>query len=259
MEITIAMPVYQRDLLAVNAIKSLCDITLVPKGIDVTFVVAVNELKQTTVDLIKEYSESVTQLNLIIHQFDKNQGKAVAVNFVADTWPGDFIVTVDGDMVCIDPEWLKKMVRTYFAYNKNPMKNPRKNMKPMYLGSLCANQLGLCGHNVKENDGYGFGYDVNGDTIITSIANGGIAGGVLMSDYQTWSDIGGYSGHRLVAADDGDYHLACWEREKIVAYMKDVYFYHPHELPSEYREWKNSFREVKNQYIPHSTTLKEID
>lgn len=235
-KVLIAMPIYKRELLALNSIRSLIDTTEPDERINLKIAFGVNEMNAELERYLTDLQENPGKFQLAIHNFHTNLGKARAVNKIAslENYDFDYIVSIDSDMVCIDPKWLSKMVTVYLNYNKKPEIVSSKG--PVRLGSLCTNQLGynvhMCTNPIRVK--------VGPYTIISSAGNYGVAGGVLMSDVQTWKQLKGYRATKVYGTDDGHYNGDCATNNKLAGYLNEVSFYHPYEFNDIYRQWKNS-------------------
>ena len=165
----------------------------------------------------------------------------------------DYIISIDSDMICVDPDWLKKMVFVYYKYNQNPSKN-RSDGSSRLLGSLCANQIGLNCHAISPKDPRRVELHVEDKfTLISHLAGDGVAGGVLMSDVNTWKRVKGYNGSKLYATDDGHYNRDCHINNRVVAYLKEVSFYHPFEFKDDYRLWKDKIVQEESKFVAYKT------
>lgn len=249
--ILLAMPIYKRELLALNSIRSIVDLTVIDKTFDVTLALGVNEMNEELDSFLENFK--TTKMKIDVNKFDSNLGKGIAVNKLASKYEFDFIISIDSDMICIDAEWLKKMVFVYFKYNEEPAIN-RSNKQPRPLGSLCSNQMGYCCHMIDKKDPKRININIEDKfNIISHVSGDGVAGGVLMSDAKTWKLIGGYHGGKLYATDDGHYNRDCHQKNKLVGYVEEVYFYHPHEFNDSYRQWKNKIVADKETFVPYKT------
>lgn len=249
-KILLAMPIYKRELLALNSIRSIVELTQVDKTFDVTLALGINEMDSMLDAFLNEYKP--TGIKVSVHKFEKNLGKGIAVNKLASLHEFDFIISIDSDMICIDPEWLKKMIYVYYRYNENPARN--RDRTPRMMGSLCANQIGLNCHAIEEKDQNRININIeNRFNIVSHVSGGGVAGGVLMSDAKTWKMIGGYHGGKLYATDDGHYNGDCHRRNKLVGYIKEVNFYHPYEFKDDYRIWKDKVVQEDVKFVAYKT------
>jgi hypothetical protein len=80
-----------------------------------------------------------------------------------------------------------------------------------------------------------------------------VAGGVLMSDVNTWKRVKGYNGSKLYATDDGHYNRDCHINNQVVAYLKEVSFYHPFEFKDDYRLWKDKIVQEESKFVAYKT------
>src|SRR5574343_95573 len=217
-KILLAMPIYNRELLALNSIRSIVEMTNIDKSFEVTLALGINCMDE-----------------------------------MLDTFIIEYIISIDSDMICVDPEWLKKMVFVYYKYNQNPSKN-RSDGSSRLLGSLCANQIGLNCHAISPKDPRRVELHVEDKfTLISHLAGDGVAGGVLMSDINTWKRVKGYNGSKLYATDDGHYNRDCHINNQVVAYLKEVSFYHPFEFKDDYRLWKDKIVQEESKFIAYKT------
>lgn len=237
------MPVYKRELLALNSIKSVIDNTPNVPGIEHAIIIGINEANDELRTILKS-------LPVIVQDFGDNLGKGIAINRIASKYDFDYLVTIDSDMICLDKNWLGDMISTYEIFNKTASIN---------MGSLCSNQIGNTCHLVIPN--------INGcrkinidpqRTLITMNNDGGIAGGCLMTNAKTWKGIGGYRATKLYGTDDGFYHAECQRRKLMVGYLEEVKFFHPYEFDDSYRKWKDEIALGSEQFIAHDVEKNPI-
>lgn len=256
--VLIIIPIYNREGQALNCIRSLVDTTIVSNAVNITIALAANEMNQLLRDYLTSYIPTA-RYKIDVHDMGSNVGKGIAVNNVASKYAFDYLVSMDSDMICLDPNWLMKMIKAYMLYNEKPYRNSQKNNEPRYLGSLCTNQIGMSAHLVKLGDpGTLTNHPSPELSIVTPMNGAGIAGGVLMTDSSTWKLIGGYNGSRLFAADDGHYHGDCYSKNRLVGFLHEVSFYHPHELNDQYRIWKNEMVTSPYVFNAHKTEVLEL-
>lgn len=231
------MPVYKRELLVLNSLRSLLDVTEPDNRISMRIALGINEMNDELREFITHEQENASKFPIKVYDFGDNLGKARAVNKIAalEKYQFDFIVSMDSDMICIDPHWLSKMVTVYINYNNKP--EIISSRGPVRLGSLCVNQSGYNVHMCHENP---LKVKLGKYTIISSPGNYGIAGGVLMSDVGTWRELKGYKATKVYGTDDGHYSGACAATNRLAGYLNEVSFYHPYEFNDTYRQWKNS-------------------
>ena len=251
LRVLIAIPIYYREEAGINCILSLLKTTIIPPNVTVTVVMGINlasdEFKERVNGLDKTYAGGSMQFSVI--DYGKNIGKPAVVNDIASKFPFDYLMSLDGDMICVDQKWLAGMLGMYTAYNADPIRshiNGKHFGVPM--GSLCINQLGNNVHFLFENSPGAITKKIGPLTLITRMGSGRIAGGGLMTDYRTWTTIGGYSTKVVYGGDDGYYHGECTKRRLLSAYVKEIGFYHPYEMNKEYQAWKiraiNSFCDI---------------
>lgn len=251
-KILLAMPIYNRELLALNSIRSIVEMTNIDKSFEVTLALGINNMDEMLDTFIIEYKEK-SRIKIDVHKFGKNLGKGIAVNKLSSMYQFDYIISIDSDMICVDPDWLKKMVFVYYKYNQNPSKN-RSDGSSRLLGSLCANQIGLNCHAISPKDPRRVELHVEDKfTLISHLAGDGVAGGVLMSDVNTWKRVKGYNGSKLYATDDGHYNRDCHINNRVVAYLKEVSFYHPFEFKDDYRLWKDKIVQEESKFVAYKT------
>lgn len=253
-KVLIAMPIYKREDYVLNCITSLVETTVIDERVQLTIALAVNAMNETLSNYLTEYVKT-SKFKIDIHLMDGNVGKGIAVNNVASKYKFDYLISMDSDMICIDRDWLMKMLSVYIQYDKNPAKN--RDGSGRLLGSLCTNQIGNTCHVLNLNDPSTIKLNPTSNlTIITSIQGGGIAGGILMSSSKVWNDIKGYEASKLYATDDGHYHADCAKRNLLVGYVYEVKFYHPYEFAAdEYCKWKQNKFHSDSTYKPYQTTV----
>lgn len=228
-KVLIAMPIYKRELLALNSIRSIAEKTSID-NIDVIFALGINEMNSELESYLTKYIDN-SHLHIVIEKFSTNLGKGGAINKLASLYDFDYIISIDSDMICIDSNWLKNMIYIYETYNKTNKINK--------IGSLCTNQTGANCHAISYKDPNMIRTKINNFNIISHTSGSGVAGGVLMTDKDTWNSIGGYKAHRLYASDDGHYHGDCHKLNKLAGYIDEIYFFHPYEFNDDYRVWKD--------------------
>jgi len=255
------MPVFERELLALNSIKSVCDNTKSTKFYDIHIVIAINKAND-------ELKHAMKSLPVEIIDFGENLGKGIAVNKIAAKYDFDYLISIDSDMICLDSDWILLMFNSYELLNR---------ARKLSVGSLCTQQIGNSCHKVTPNENGSTKIDLNQlvineqkrhytnhpDRIITDLGppnylitqeyDGGVAGGVLMTDRHTWSLIGGYRATKLYGTDDGFYHAECLRNKLIVGYLERVKFYHPYEFLDEYNRWKFDVAAGDEIFEPYNT------
>ena len=241
MNILIAIPIYAREEISLNCIKSLLETTVVPNTVNVTVSIGINkasdDLKAILMEIVQK--QGYKNIHVELTNFGKNIGKPNAVNSIANGKKFDYLVSLDGDMICIQSNWLIGMLSVYEDYNKNPIVATMNGVPfKVPMGALCGNQFGYSCHAVDLKHPQTKQIKAGSCNIVTVIGGGGIAGGVLMTDYATWMSIGGYDGKTIYGGDDGYYSAQCHLRKKLVAYVKEIGFYHPFEINKQYQDWK---------------------
>lgn len=232
----IFIPVYHREEMVKKCLDSLTT-TLFHK-IDPFLCIGLNGAKS---DFRESYLATYVKEHYgktfdYIKVFDvgKNIGKPSMVNFMSSRYNDfNFLVSIDSDMVTINPRWLVDMLKIFHMYRGN---------KP--IGSLCVNQAGNNVHTVKGFTDH-LSMKVEEFTLWMTPKNYGVGGGVLMTPRDVWNHIGGYRAHNIYGSDDGHYNLDCASRGKISAYVDEIKFYHPSEESDDYSKWK--LRAAKNQ------------
>ena len=263
--ILIVMPVFGRELLALNSIKSVCDNTKSDNSYyNAHIVVAINDANDDLKSVLKTLPVEVVD-------FGENLGKGIAVNKVAAMYDFDYLVSIDSDMICLSDSWLRCMLTSYELIN---------NESKFTMGSLCTQQLGNSCHKVTlgENGCISINlndlavqeqrkyldpmhvtrYDTDAVNLISQDNDGGIAGGVLMTDNNTWNLIGGYRATKLYGTDDGFYHAECQRHKRLVGYLDNVQFYHPYEFLDDYNKWKFGVAASDEEFVPHETKKVHI-
>lgn len=247
MKILIVVPVYYREEAAFNSIQSILSLTDVGKA-DVEMVVCNNGSSDDFKKIIKSVMNKYTgKIVLRYFEYEENYGKAYVVNDVASKIPFNYLISIDGDMICVQRNWLTLMINTYIKY---------KSKASIRLGALCANQIGNNCHLVKRGDKYANSCDIDGQFIVTSGGNSGIAGGVLCTDEQTWIEIGGYDSTKLYGGDDGYFADECNKRHYIMGYLDGVNFYHPYDFNTGYSEWKQQMIKKIHNGEPDTTYVE---
>lgn len=254
--VLVAIPIYKRELLALNCIRSLIDVTEPDERIILKIALGINEMNSDLEQFVTHQRDNANKFQIVVYDFKSNLGKARAINKVAslEKYKFDFIVSMDSDMICIDPKWLSKMITVYINYNKRPdIISSRGHVK---LGSLCVNQMGYNVHLTHANP---LKVKIGGYTIISAPGNYGIAGGVLMSDVETWNQLKGYKASKIYGSDDGHYNGDCATYNKLAGYLNEVSFYHPYEFNDEYRKWKTEIIAQQDETAMNTLFVKRDD
>lgn len=242
MKILVAIPIYYREEISLNCIMSLLDTTVVPDGLSVTVSVGINVASDDLKNILRELEakQGYKNVRIEITDFGQNLGKPTVVNKLSEGKDFDYLVSLDGDMICVQPRWLINMISVYQSYNRNPSISATTGGMPFNpkLGALCGNQFGRSCHAIDETKPFVKIKNVGSFTIVSTLGNGGIAGGILMTDYASWNSIGGYDSKTVYGGDDGYYCGQCHGKKKIVAYVKEIGFYHPYEINKQYQDWK---------------------
>jgi len=235
----IFVPVYHREDKVVESVKSLLATDALwtrgglPERVSMRIMVGVNGASKSLTrflarpDGLEKFRYKFGDYRL--YKPPTNMGKPKIVNrMVEDMAAGthmDYVLSYDSDMVARDPLWLLRMLE---AYRSHPMWRD--------LGALSANQEGGCCHVLDKDpvrwEGGGYSYT-------SRAGNEGVAGGALLTPYHTWRAIGGYTGHRIYASDDGHYALECARRNLLMCVVNEVSLYHPPGDDREYIEWKH--------------------
>lgn len=237
--VLIAIPLYYREEAGYNCIMSLLKTTVVPPNVSVQVVAGINLVSEEFKDVLNSLDKVHNGIRFDVIDYGKNLGKPAVVNDIASKYEFDYLMSLDGDMVCVNPRWLAGMLGVYTEYNKDQIcSNVNGKRFAVPLGSLCVNQLGNNVHFLFETTKGAIVRPIGPLTMITRIGSGMIAGGGLMTDRDTWKSIGGYSTKTVYGGDDGYYHGQCHARRKLSAYVKEIGFYHPFELNKKYQEWK---------------------
>lgn len=239
MKILIVIPVYYRDELAYNSVRSILGLTQVPHGVKVKVVVVINKVEHPkTIDTLRGCVGFDIDYEVV--EFPENLGKAKAVNTIASSESFDFLISIDGDMLCVSRSWLVDMIELYITYNRNPIYANIDGIRtPVKLGALCSNQTGN-GCHILTRTSPGAIVNKHRSTLITKIGYGVVAGGVLMTDSGTWKSIGGYDGTKIYGGDDGYYSYMCHNKHLLMGYIEEVSFFHPYDMSPEYVEWKRN-------------------
>jgi glycosyltransferase involved in cell wall biosynthesis len=249
MDILIAMPVFKRELLALNSIRSIVDsIYPTQKSLNVTFAIALNEANDELRFELAELARENT--NIKIHDFGENLGKGIAVNKLASLYKFDYIISMDSDMICTNHTWLYKMMFAYKEWDK---------VARWKLGSLCVNQLGNNCHTVTVGKNECKKIKIaTGINLVTQDLKGGVAGGALMSSAKVWNSIRGYRASKLYGTDDGHFNEDCTRLKLMVGYIDEVKFYHPYEFDGEYKVWKRDMMSAPEEFQPFSSEKKKM-
>ncbi len=228
MIVGIFIPIYYRE----EAVKNCLDSLLISDfgGINVFLCLGINGASK---DFKNKYLRQYIKNNKLfgdIHVFDgdSNIGKPKMVNEMARKYNvSDYVVSMDSDMVCNDPKWLKKFLYAFDLYTGK-----------REIGALCSNQTGNSVHFVKTlSDCIDFKIDDNLSISYTS-KNEGVGGGVLVTKTNTWKAIGGYRAFNVYGSDDGHYGMDCLRWKKIFGMLNEVSFFHPFDDDKAYSEWK---------------------
>ena len=237
--VLIAIPLYYREEAGFNCIMSLLKTTVVPPNVSVQVVAGINLVNQEFKDVLNSLDKVHNGIRFDVIDYGKNVGKPAVVNDIASKYEFDYLMSLDGDMVCVNPRWLAGMLGVYTEYNKDQIvSNVNGKRFSVPMGSLCVNQLGSNCHVLLDGTPGLITRQIGPLTLMTRFGCGLIAGGGLMTDRDTWKSIGGYSTKTVYGGDDGYYHTMCHDKRKLSAYIKEISFYHPFELNRKYQEWK---------------------
>lgn len=239
MNILIAIPIYYRDELAYNCAMSLVRNTVVPNDVHVTIAFGVNKCGDELKGHLTNLSlDTTNRVSIKFHDFNENIGKPSVVNRLSAIYQFDYLISLDGDMICIQPDWLVNLIGLYSVCEK---------LNPDKMGAMCGNQFGACCHILNEQSPSALVWKCAGFTLIGHMHNEGVAGGILMTNSRTWKTIGGYDSTKIYGGDDGYYSNRCAQIGKQVVYVKEVGFYHPFDLNKSYAAWKaGMLREINN-------------
>jgi len=188
-------------------------------------------------DYVREHDKNTFE-SVRIFNFGRNIGKPKIINEMTNRCkPFDFLVSIDSDMVTVDSKWLVNFLKIFHDW-------PDTNSSYPPLGALCANQQGHNVHLVKEMESK-FSVTCGEFTLWSTPRNDGVAGGVLITPVNVWKELRGYNAHNIYASDDGHYCQDCDSHGKAMAYVEEIFFYHPMEPDKEYGKWK--YRAARNK------------
>ena len=227
----IFIPIYFREELVKKCLLSLAKSKFTyGNSLKVFLCIGINGAsKEFKEGFLKEYVDKYKgTLFTYIKVFDVgvNLGKPKMINHMTEIC-SDFthMVSMDSDMELVDPDWLYKFLKVFHDYKGEQR-----------IGALCSNQTGYGVHTATK---YKFMKYKTGDfTLIATLKNVGIAGGVLITPNNIWKKIGGYQAYSVYGSDDGCYAADCFNRHWIMAYVEEIKFYHPNEDNMDYAQWK---------------------
>ena len=223
------IPVYHREAKVKDCLKSLaCLAPLDSIGLHVRvgFNGGPDSLKKYLVDEVQNTLDAADTYD--VYDPGSNIGKPQVVNAMvnqlSETFPLDYVLSMDSDIIVQDPLWLEKFLQ---AYKEFP--------DPGRLGCLSAQQLGHCCHALRSEP---IIFKSGHYTYVTGAYNEGVAGGAILTPYRVWRDIGGYRAKRVYASDDAHYALDCHLRNLLMCIVNEVAVQHPYGDEPGYVDWK---------------------
>lgn len=222
----IYVPIYHRYDYVIRSLSSLIETDISDLKVSFNFGIngADSHLRGFLVDLYNElHTRGITTR---VTSPVQNIGKPKIINdLVTDTIPKpDYIVSYDSDIIVTDKLWLKKVLEIFTLYQGE---------KP--LGAVCPNQTVNCCHILDKDP---IEYLAGPYSLHTRAGNEGVAGGVLVTPYKIWEQLGGYEAHRVYASDDGHYALSCATNNLLMAVALNISVEHPFEHDPKYSDWK---------------------
>lgn len=241
---------YYREEFAYNCAMSLVNTTKLPINTHVTIAFGVNKSSDELIQQLQEITNiGSDNLSIRLFNFNENLGKASVVNKISRMFEFDYLISMDGDMVCVQSDWLIHMIRAYSEFTHRFPKKP--------LGALCCNQIGNCCHAIKMTDPTTMVCKLSNYTLIGNVENEGIAGGVLMTASSVWNAIGGYDDTKVYGGDDGYYCNQTLIRNHVAMYLQEVSFYHPYDVNKKYQQWKRDrLNEINDNKITSTEDRK---
>lgn len=101
-KLSIIVPAYNEQGQIEEILRKIVEVELID-GIEKEIIIIDDASKDRTVELVRKFIEKIPQLNIILLQQPKNQGKGAAVHKGIDAATGDFIIIQDADNEC-DPQ-----------------------------------------------------------------------------------------------------------------------------------------------------------
>ncbi len=236
-KINICIPVYYRDDLVKNCLECLRHTNT--NGLDVVLNIGLNGVRNSFIqDYLEPYVLSVKgSVFSDINVFDpgENIGKAKIINHMANTINDfDYLVSIDSDMQMTDDDWLVKFVGIF-----------EDKTTSYRIGALCANQINNSFHKISDFKKISIG----GFSITCTPGNSGIAGGVMITDANTWNTLGGYRANKIFGDDDTIYAIECYRRGLIMGYVDEILFFHPSDTDVDYLQWKGKAKANVLEYF----------
>jgi hypothetical protein len=222
----IYVPIYHRNDYVMRSLSTLIETDISDLNVSFNFGIngADSHLRSFLVDI---YNELHTRGIMIrVTSPAVNIGKPKIINELVEvTIPKpQYIVSYDSDIVVTDKLWLKKVLEVFTLYQGDTP-----------LGAVCPQQTGNCCHVLDKDP---IEYVAGPYPLASRAGNEGVAGGVLVTPYKVWQQLGGYEAHRVYASDDGHYALSCANNNLLMAVALNISVEHPHEKDPKYSDWK---------------------
>lgn len=233
-KISIFIPVYYRDELVKHCLTSLKYTDT--KDLHVTLNLGLNGARQSFIkDFLESYiSEVKGTVFADVNVFDpgENIGKGKMVNHMARTLNDfDYLVSIDSDMEMIDGGWLKNFINIFTHAD-------------MKIGALCSNQINNSFHKISDCKKV----VIEKFSVVCTPGNIGIAGGVMITPFAVWANIGGYKANKIFGNDDTTYATDCFIRGLVMGYVDEIEFFHPKDDDIDYLHWKSKAKSNKLNY-----------
>jgi len=225
----IFIPIYFREELAKKCLLSLAKTNV--GNIKVFLSLGINgaseDFKNNFIPTyIKQYYKNPF-ISIDVFDFNENLGKPRMIDLMTEKKAFyNYVVSIDSDMESTDDNWLLNFVDIFESYSGSD------------LGALVANQVGNNVHQMKTFKKYR--QKVKQFSLVNTIGNFGIAGGVLITPLSLWRKISGYRVKSIYGGDDYTYCIECEKYKRIVAMVEEIKFFHPFSEKEDigYIEWK---------------------
>lgn len=180
--------------------------------------------------------------NISYERLEHNYGKAYVINkIVEETEEHDYIFTCDSDIIFLkNQNYLIRLVES--------MERDEKEER----GVIAINQKSACAHIIDFlTDKIEYNGIIQKEVLRLNRSNpGGIAGGCLFINMDSWKRINGYKIYGIYAGEDATLFSDMFNTGKKYYMFETLYVVHPYEDKYDYITWKRKVinnREVKTE------------
>ena len=242
MKILVITPIYHRPEKTKSFLSSLMSYDT--DGLEVRTVVMVNgankKLENDIKSWEKRYSNANGKKSITVVFPGDNLGKGAslneAVNDYAKNFEWDYVINLDSDIVLIHNNWMKKLLATFFDYERSGISGK--------LGCVAPNMV-ISPFSINNHK-----WDLEGNQHLIGTAkcwfplnNTGIAGPCFVISREMWDAVGGYYEGLKLGGQDGYMMSDSWKVGFRACVNLDTWIIHhkDDEEDQGYREWKMKF------------------